>query len=125
MLDPNKHLVRRLIEEVMNTGNLDLLDEFYEPRLASAARRWIAPFQASFPDMHMDIVDLVAEGNTVVGRFTCSGTHLGEWLGHAPTGRRFTRIDEVYIFTFNDNGKIVKAWGLEDTHKRLSQLGLE
>jgi hypothetical protein len=31
----------------------------------------------------------------------------------------------VYIFTFNDNGKIVKAWGLEDTHKRLQQLALE
>ncbi len=124
MTEHNKHLVRRLIDEVMNTGDLDRLDEFYEPRLAEAARRWIAPFQASFPDMHMDIVDLIAEGDSVVGRFTCSGTHLGDWLGHAPTGRRFTRIDEVYIFTFNDNGKIVKAWGLEDTHKRLRQLGL-
>lgn len=124
MSDRNKQFVRRLIDEVMNTGNLDLLDEFYEPRLASAARRWIAPFQASFPDMRMDIVDLITEGNTVAGRFTCSGTHLGEWLGHDPTGRRFSRVDEVYFFTFNDNGKIVKAWGLEDTHKRLRQLTL-
>jgi hypothetical protein len=52
----------------------------------------IAPFQASFPDVHMEIVELVAEGDRVVGRFTCSATHQGKWLGQAPTGRRFDRI---------------------------------
>jgi len=120
----NKDTVRRLIDEVMNGGNLDALDDFYEPRLAQAARRWIAPFQASFPDMRMEIVDLIAEGDQVAGRFRCSGTHLGEWLGHPPTGRRFEKIDEVYIFRVNE-GRIVQAWGIEDTPKRLEQLGLE
>ncbi len=71
----------------------------------------------------MEVVDLIAEGDKVVGRFKCSGTHLGEWLGHAPTGRRFKGIDEVYIFRVRD-GRIVHAWGLEDTLKRLEQLGL-
>lgn len=123
MIEVNKAMVRRLIEEVMNGGNLDRLEEFYTPRLARAARRWIAPFQASFPDMRMEIVDLIAEGDQVVGRFQCSGTHLGEWLGHAPTGRRFERIDEVYMFRIQD-GKITQAWGIEDTLKRLEQLGL-
>jgi predicted ester cyclase len=72
----------------------------------------------------MDIVELVAEGDTVVGRFRCSGTHLGEWLGHPPTGRRFERIDEVYIFRIDAKGRIARAWGIEDTLKRLEQLGL-
>jgi predicted ester cyclase len=71
----------------------------------------------------MEVIDLVAEGDTVVGRFTCSGTHLGEWLGHAPTGRRFEKIDEVYFFRFRE-GRIVLAWGIEDTLGRLEQLGL-
>ena len=88
-----------------------------------AVRRWIAPFRASFPDVHMEIVELIAEGDKVVGRFTCSATHLGEWLGQAPTGRRFERVDEVSIFRFRD-GKIVHAWSLEDTRSRLQQLGL-
>jgi predicted ester cyclase len=118
-----KALVRRLIDEVMNAWRLEVLDELYAPALARAARRWIAPFQASFPDMRMEIVDLIAEGDRVVGRFRCSGTHLGEWLGHPPTGRRFERIDEVYIFRIRD-GRIVHAWGLEDTLMRLEQLGL-
>jgi predicted ester cyclase len=71
----------------------------------------------------MELVELIAEGDKVVGRFTCSATHLGEWLGHAPTGRRFERVDEVWIFRFR-GGRIVHAWSLEDTLGRLRQLGL-
>jgi predicted ester cyclase len=123
MSEQNKDVVRRLIEEVMNAGHMDVVDDLYAPRLALAAKRWIAPFRASFPDVHMQVVELIAEGDKVVGRFKCSGTHLGEWLGHAPTGRRFESIDEVYIFRFSE-GRIVHAWGLEDTLGRLEQLGL-
>jgi predicted ester cyclase len=121
--EENKAVVRRLVEEVLNEGRLEVVDELYAPGLAPAARRWIAPFRASFPDVHMEIVELVAEGDKVVGRFTCSATHLGEWLGHAPTGRRFERVDEVSIFRFRD-GRIAQVWSLEDSLDRLRQLGL-
>jgi predicted ester cyclase len=119
----NKAVVRRLVDEVLNGGRLEVIDELYAPDLAPRAKRWIAPFRASFPDMQMAIVDLIAEDDRVVGRFHCSGTHLAEWRGHAPTGRRFRRIDEVSIFRFRE-GRIVHAWGLEDTLRRLEQLGL-
>jgi predicted ester cyclase len=119
----NKATVRRLIAEVLNGGRLDVIDELYAAELAAGARRWIAPFRASFPDVHMEVVELIAEGDKVVGRFRCSATHLGEWLGHAPTGRRFERVDEVSIFRFRD-GRIVHAWSLEDSLSRLRQLGL-
>lgn len=122
-LERNKALIRRFIDEVINAGRLETIDELYAPKPGEAAKRWIAPFQASFPDMHMEIVDLVAEGDTVVGRFRCSGTHLGEWQGHPPTGRRFTRIDEVGFFCIED-GRITRAWSLEDTLRRLEQLRL-
>jgi predicted ester cyclase len=123
LLDRNKAVVRRLVDEVLNAGRLDVIDELYAPRLAPVAKRWIAPFRASFPDVRMEVVDLIAEGDRVVGRFVCSGTHRGEWLGHAPTGRRFERVDEVYIFRVAE-GRIVQAWGIEDTVRRLEQLGL-
>jgi predicted ester cyclase len=119
----NKATIRRLIEEVLNGGHLELIDELYAPELAPAAKRWIRPFRASFPDVHMEIIELIAEDDTVVGRFTCSATHLGPWLGHAPTGRRFERVDEVSIFRLRD-GKIIQVWSLEDTLGRLQQLGL-
>jgi predicted ester cyclase len=121
--ETNKAVVRRLITEVLNGGHLEVVDELYAPELAGAARRWITPFRTSFPDVHMEIVELIAEGDKVVGRFTCSATHLGEWLGHAPTGRRFERVDEVTIFRLRE-GRIVHAWSLEDTLARLRQLGL-
>jgi predicted ester cyclase len=118
-----KALVRRLVDEVVNNGDFDALDELYTPVLAHAALRWIRPLRDAFPDVRMEIVQLVAEGDTVVARFRCSGTQLGAWRSHAPTGRRFNNIDEVYFFTITD-GRISAAWGLEDTARRLHQLGL-
>jgi predicted ester cyclase len=123
VVDANKAVVRRLVGEVFNGGRMDVVDALYSPELAPAAKRWIAPFRAAFPDVHLEIVELIAEGDKVAGRFSCSGTHQGTWRGHPATGRRFERIAEVYIFQFRD-GRIVGAWGLEDTLRRLQQLGL-
>ncbi len=123
MLERNKAVVRRLVDEVMNTGRLDSIAGLFSPDKALEAERWIAPFRTSFPDMRMDIVDLIAEGDKVVGRFVCSGTHLGEWRRHPPTGHRFEAVDEVYFFELS-GGRIVDAWGVEDTMGRMEQLGL-
>lgn len=120
--DP-KEVVTRLIEEVMNRADLDRIDELYTPRLAPGARRWVEPFLNSFSDVRMRIVELVTEGETVVGRFACSGTHTGTWRGHPPTGRRFENVAEVYFFRV-EGGRIARAWGLEDTLERMRQLGL-
>ena len=97
-MEQNKAVVRLLVDEVLNGGRLEVIDELYAAPLASEAKRWIAPFQASFPDMHLDVVELIAEVDQIVGRFTCSGTRLGEWLRHAATGRRFEAVDEVSIY---------------------------
>ena len=86
MSEANKTVVRRLVDEVFNGGHLEVIDELYAPELAPAAKRWIAPFRASFPDVHMELVELIAEGDKVVGRFTCSATHLGAWLDQARPG---------------------------------------
>ena len=71
----------------------------------------------------MQTVELIAEGESVVGRFLCSATHLGEWRGHPPTNRRFEDVDEVYIFRFVGE-EIADFWGIEDSASRLRQLGL-
>ncbi len=90
--------------------------------MADAAKAWIAPFRASFPDVQVRIVDLVAEGTKAVGRFACSGTQRGEWRGHPGTGWRFEEVPEVYFFELR-NGRVVRAWGLGDDLSRLRQLG--
>jgi predicted ester cyclase len=118
-----KAVVMRLIDEVLNDGRLEVIDEIYSPEMAAGARKWIEPFRVAFPDVRMQTVELVAEGERVVGRFRCSGTQLGPWRGKDPTGKRMHDIDEVYFFTVR-GGRITEAWGLEDTAKRLRQLGL-
>jgi len=119
-----KAAVRRLVGEVMNERRLGALDELCTPALACRWRGWIAPFQASFPDMRMEVIQLVEEDDTIAGRFVCSATHGGEWRGRAATGRRFEDVDEVYFFGFEDE-RIASAWGIEDTLDRLRQLGLD
>ncbi len=123
MNDAHKDIVRRLVDEVLNEHRLEVINEIFAPELVEETKRWIAPFQVSFPDMRMEVIDLIAEGDRVAGRFTCSATHLGDWLGHPPTGRRFETIDEVSIFRFR-GGRIVETWGIEDNLTRLEQLGL-
>ncbi len=117
-----KDAVRRWVAEMVGGGGLDVADELFSPDLAASARQWVAPFRASFSDVHMEVVTLVAEGDQVAGRFRCSGTHTGPWLGHPPTGPPF-HVDEVYFFRV-DGGRIAEMWGLEDTAERLRQLGL-
>jgi predicted ester cyclase len=123
MLDHNKRLVHRLVE-IVNERDLGSIEEVASGPIAGEARRWLGPFVESFPDFRMDVVDVIAESDKVVGYFKCSGTHEGEWRGHPPTGRRFEAVDEVYIFRVED-GKLSSALAVvEDNLTRLRQLGL-
>ena len=121
--EANKQLVRRLVDEVVNQRNADTLDELALGLFARLARRWISPFRSAFPDFRMEIVELVAEGDTVVAHFKCSGTHRGEWIGISPTGRRFENIDEIYVFHV-EQGKLARAVGVEENLSRMRQLGI-
>jgi len=121
-VDTGRELVQRLVVEVMNQGDLDVLDEIYTRAMAPRARAWITPFLASFDDVEMRVVEVVEEGDRVVGRFACSGTHVRPWRGIDATGRRFVDVAEVYFFRIRD-GRIAAAWGLEDTWERMRQLG--
>lgn len=120
----SKALVRRLIE-IVNAGDLEALPEVASGQIASAAEGWIGPFRESFPDFQMEVVDVIAEGDKVVGHFTCSGTHEGEWRGVPATGRRFENVDEIYIFRVEDDRLDSATAVVEDDLTRLRQLGIE
>lgn len=124
-VEDNKQLVRRLVDEVVNARDLAVLDEIAEGEIAAAARRWIGPFRQSFPDFTMKVIDLIAEDDTVVAHFHCSGTHQGEWHGRSATDRRFEDVDEIYIFRVR-NGRLAGAPAVvEDNLTRMKQLGFE
>jgi predicted ester cyclase len=115
-------MVRRMVEGV-NSGEIEpTVDELFAPRAARRVKRLFTEFYTDFPDWREEIVELVAEGNTVAGRFRCSGTHLGEFLGKAPTGERMD-VEEVFFLRVEE-GKFVDFWALEDSLNRMRQLGL-
>lgn len=122
--EANKTLVRRLVEQAINGRRIEVIDEVADGELAIAAKRWIGPFRESFPDFEMQIVELIGEGESVVAHFRCSGTHQGSWQGIPPTGKRFSDVDEIYIFRVS-NGKLAGFTAVEDNLTRLRQLGFE
>jgi predicted ester cyclase len=79
-------------------------------------------FQAAFPDLEFTIDLLFGEGDFVVGRWTVTGTHLGPWGGHEPTGRRVS-YSAVNIFRFED-GKVAEIWDHRDDLGLAEQLGV-
>ena len=117
--ETNKAIIRRLWEEVWNQGNLSVCDEIFD----AAYEKGFAPvLRAAFPDLHFTIEDMIAEDDKVVTRHTMTGTHQGEFMGIAPTGRpiEFTVIDILRL----DQGKIVEHWAVQDRLALMQQLGL-
>jgi predicted ester cyclase len=120
--EESKAMVRRMVEGI-NSGDIEpTVDELFAPRAARRVKRLFTEFYPASPDWREEIVELVAEGNTVAGRFRCSGTHLGEFLGEAPRGKRMG-VEEVFFLRVEE-GKFVDFWGLEDSLNRMRQLGL-
>src|SRR5688572_15627064 len=123
--EQNKVVVRRLIEEVYNRGNLDMADELLAPDYVDhtwppgkyagreGLKRSVAKQRAAFSDLHNNIEEQIAEGDKVVTWVISSGTHDRErFLGLAPTGERMTR-KHIFISRLVE-GKIVEVWGVGD-----------
>lgn len=119
----NKALIHRLVE-IVNERQLDRIDEVASGPVAREAARWIGPFARSFPDFRMEVVEVIAEIDKVVGYFKCAGTQAEAWRGNPSSGRRFENVDEIYIFRV-EAGKLHSVIAVvEDNLTRLTQLGL-
>jgi steroid delta-isomerase-like uncharacterized protein len=77
--------------------------------------------RAAFPDTRMTIEDEIAEGDKVVIRWTIRGTHKGEYMGIAPTGKEVT-VTGISVYRI-ERGKIVEDWSNNDMLGMLQQLG--
>ena len=129
-----KALVRRELEELFGRGNLDVADEIvatdyvgHDPALPEPIRgpeglnQMVGGYRAAFPDLEVTVGQQIAEGDLVVTRWKARGTHRGELMGIAPTGRQAT-ITGISIERVVD-GKIVEDWTNWDTLGMMQQLG--
>ena len=129
----NREAVRRTVEEAINKGELDVIDEVMDAGYVyhvpdnevvgpDGFKLYVSMMRAALPDLKMTIEDMVAEGNTVASRFTIRGTHHGHFMGVAPTGKK-VEISEAVFIRFK-NGKEVEAWPYTDTLSIYQQLGV-
>ncbi len=135
MSEGNRNVVRRLFEEVWNKGNLSVAEELFAPTYAhhdpstpdvgrgpESERKRATLYRTAFPDLRLMIEDIIAEGDAVMARWSCRGTHKGDLSGIAPTGKQFT-ISGVSIASFA-NGKMVEGWVNWDALGLMQQLGV-
>ena len=132
--EENKAQFRRTFEELFNKGNLAVADELValdflnheappgRDRGPESMREVVTMLRTAFPDLHFTIEELVAEGDTVVGRVTMSGTHLGPFQGMPPTGRSFQQ-DHMHFVRFRD-GKAIEHRAVRDDLGMMRQLGV-
>lgn len=97
--DKNKLIVRRFIEEVINTGNVDDIETIISPDYVEVvegvrhpvgiegAKAHILGVRQTYPDLHLTVEQQIAEGEWVATCITARGTHQGSWLGIKPTGK--------------------------------------
>jgi steroid delta-isomerase-like uncharacterized protein len=118
----NKALVQRYFDERWNHGNLDVIDELVAPSLdIEGMKAWCRSMYASFGNIQLTILDMLAEGDQVALRYRSTGTHQGDYLGVAATGKTWT-IEAVSWLRILD-GKIVEDNGYWDNLDILRQLG--
>ena len=97
-LEENKAAIREFFEQVWNAGDEAAIERFIAAEAAGNdpdfgigregfKQQW-RNWRQAFPDLHFEVEELVAEGDTVVSRWTLTGTQTGEFLGIAPTGRK-------------------------------------
>ncbi len=135
MADKNKATARRIPLEMISQGKLDLVGELFSedivnhtppPGIPAKGHEGVTELfkmlRAAFPDINYALDHEIAEGNYVVHHATTTGTHKGNFMGHAATNKKAT-WKEIHILRFEE-GKVVEHWGVVDMMGLMMQLGV-
>lgn len=130
----NKTIIRRFYTEVVGKGDLSRLEAFISAnyvdhnaegpeRGPGVVRIHVQALRRTFPDFHLQIDEIIGEGDMVATRVSGHGTHKGEWMGIRPTGA-VVRLKGINIDRLADD-RIVEHWGEADTIGMLRQMGVD
>lgn len=138
--EAKKAIAQRYYQEIMNKANLAVIDELMSPdflftipthpepyRGPDGFKNLVTMLHSAFPDVHLKVEHLLVDGDTVVGHWIGSGTHIGGSLHTVkgdipPSGKHFV-IDGVSWLKIV-NGKVVESLANEDTLSLLQQIGV-
>jgi predicted ester cyclase len=130
----NKESMTRFYDGI-SSGDLAVVDElladdFVEhdefpgiPQSREGVKQFFEMSRAAFPDLTMRVLHVVEEGDVCVGHGLFEGTHEGEFMGVAPTGRRVS-VPIADVVRFDSDGRAVEHWGVTDTGMMMQQLGV-
>ncbi len=132
----NRELIVRHFEEIFNRGNMAFVDEAYTddavihdaivpeiPPGPSGVRKYLRTYAGPVPDIHFEVLQLVADGDIIAAQWTASGTHKGTLLSLPPTGRHL-EAQGVSIYRMED-GRIAEAWNYWDVIAMLRSMRVE
>jgi len=132
--EENKAIVRRVNNEVWSEGHLDVIDELIADDFVATVvgapeqirgpqgfREFVVMYRTAFPDLRITVDEQFAEGETVITRWTATGTNEGELMGMPATGKQVTTAG-ININRIS-GGKLVEGWGLFDQLGLLQQIG--
>lgn len=131
--DKNKEVARQFVEEVLNKGNLGLVDKLFADNYANHSlppgvptsrdgfKKLAMMIGSAFSNLHVKIEDMIAEDDKVAFRDTTTGTHNGAFMGIAPTGKKITWT-EMHLLRVK-NGKVTEHWMEANQLGMLQQLG--
>lgn len=133
MSKAHEEVMRRFFEEVINNGNFSVLDEVVHPKYVfrtpgqelygpEGLKGLFAAYRTAFPDLNIEIDDLIIAGDKAVISFTLTGTHEGDLMGIAATGKQ-VKVNGMVLSRFED-GKIVEEWEILDQLTMFQQLGV-
>jgi steroid delta-isomerase-like uncharacterized protein len=128
-------LARRWFEEVWNKGRREAIDEMWDENCVAhglldggadiqgrdAFKALQTRLRGAFPDLHIEVEDVIADGDRTAMRICCTGTHLGDHLGIPPTGKKVA-FTGMTIARWRD-GKIVEGWNNVDMAGMMRQIG--
>jgi steroid delta-isomerase-like uncharacterized protein len=129
----NKTIAERFNEDVWGRGDEAALEELLAPDFVDhdalpgqspdreGHRQILAAFRSAFPDLNVTTEDIVSEGDKVVTRWTARGTHQGELMGIAPTGKGVT-IKGIDVLRVAE-GRIAERWAQFNDLEVMQQLG--
>lgn len=124
----------RRLYELLNAGDLDgfgelLADDFVEHEVTpgleptkEGVKAFFGMYMVAFPDLRMELLDILVSGDKGAARVRATGTHKGEFLGMPPTGKGVD-IQLIDLFRFGDDGLVREHWGVLDALKMMEQLG--
>ena len=119
----NVAMTNRLVEEVWNKGNLSVIDEIFPSNMVTEQKQGVTSWRAAFPDFQLTIDEISAGNNKVTVEWTFTGTHQGDYMGVAATGKKVENSG-IGVVTFA-GGKIARASIVSDSLILWRQLGVD